>query len=93
MSHADTDSSSSLGYLAGFILGGLCLGFGIRSLYPSFGWSQAPCLNCDLENIGFSGLDNIGLLAAADYSIGLIVLGILVLVGLNAGAWRRTHGY
>ena len=93
MSHADPDSPSSLVHLAGFILGGLCLGFGIRSLYLSFGWAQAPCLNCDLTHVGFSGLDNIGLLAAADYSIGLIVLGILVLVGLNAGAWRRTHGY
>jgi hypothetical protein len=92
MSHADTDNTSQVAYIAGFIIGGLCLGFGIRSLYLSFGWDRG-CLNCDLANVGFSGLDNIGLLAAADYSIGLIVLGILVLVGLNAGAWRRTHGY
>ena len=40
-----------------------------------------------------SGIDNLGLLPAADYSIGLVVAGVLVLVVLNAGAWRRTGGY
>ena len=48
----------------------------------------------DSDNVYFSsGIDNLGLLPAADYSIGLVVAGVLVLVVLNAGAWRRTGGY
>jgi hypothetical protein len=87
------DREGSLVYLIGLLSGGLILGFGILSLYWSFGWPGHECLNCNLAEVGFSGLDNIALLPAADYSIGLVVAGVLVLVVLNAGAWRRTGGY
>ena len=86
------DTEGSLVYLVGLLAGGLILGFGIRSLYWSFGWPE-DCLNCDLARAGFTGLDNLHLLPAADYSIGLVVAGVLVLVALNAVAWRRTGGY
>ena len=86
------DTEGSLVYLVGLLTGGLVLGFGIRSLYFSFGWPR-DCLNCDLAGVGFTGVDNIKLLPAADYSIGLVVAGVLVLVTLNAVAWRRTGGY
>ena len=92
MANTEADTVSSTTYLAGFIAGGLLLGAGIRSLYWSFGWDRG-CLNCDMASVGFSGLDNLGLLSAADYSVGLVVMGVLLLVGLNAGAWRRTNGY
>jgi hypothetical protein len=88
-----SDREGSLVYLVGLLAGGLILAFGLRSLYWSFGWSGAECLNCDLSSVGSSGVDNLGLLPAADYSIGLVVAGVLVLVVLNAGAWRRTGGY
>lgn len=86
------DTEGTLVYLVGLIAGGLVLGFGVVSLYFSFGWPET-CLNCDLAQVGFTGIDNIKLLPAADYSIGLVVLGVLVLVALNAVAWRRTGGY
>ena len=90
---SSTDREGSLVYLVGLLSGGLILAFGIRSLYWSFGWAAEECLNCDLAGVGSSGVDNLGLLPAADYSIGLVVAGVLVLVVLNAGAWRRTGGY
>jgi hypothetical protein len=86
------DTEGSLVYLVGLLAGGLVLGFGVRSLYFSFGW-PTNCLNCDFTQVGFSGVDNLRLLPAADYSIGLVVAGVLVLVALNAVAWRRTGGY
>jgi hypothetical protein len=87
------DREGSLVYLVGLLVGGLILAFGIRSLYFSFGWPGRECLNCHLDQVGASGLDDLQLLPAADYSIGLVVAGVLVLVVLNAGAWRRTGGY
>lgn len=87
-----SDREGSLVYLVGLLAGGLILAFGLRSLYWSFGWTR-NCLNCDLAAVGSNGIDNLGLLPAADYSIGLVVAGVLVLVVLNAGAWRRTGGY
>ncbi|MCB9685239.1 MAG: hypothetical protein H6738_06540 [Alphaproteobacteria bacterium] len=91
--HAGEQEESNIVYLVGLLAGGLVLGFGIRSLYWSFGWGGGECLNCDLRKVGFDGIDNLGLLPAADYSIGLVVAGVLILVVLNAGAWRRTGGY
>lgn len=88
-----TEPEGSLVYLVGLLAGGLILGFGLRSLYWSFGWREDSCLNCDLTSVGFTGMDNVGLLPAADYSIGMVVMGVLVLVFLNATAWRRTGGY
>ena len=86
------DTEGSLVYLVGLLAGGLVLGFGALSLYYSFGWPH-DCLNCDLSQVGFTGMDNIKLLPAADYSIGLVVAGVLIMVALNAVAWRRTGGY
>jgi hypothetical protein len=83
----------NLDYVVGLLSGGLVLGFGIRSLFWSFGWSGGECLNCDLARVGYDGIDNLSLLPAADYSIGLVVLGVMMLITLNATAWRRTGGY
>ncbi|MEQ1505291.1 MAG: hypothetical protein ABMB14_23875 [Myxococcota bacterium] len=79
--------------LAGLLLGGLVLAFGIRSFYWSFGWAGHECLNCDLSSIGNTAIDDLSFLPAADYSFGFTVAGVLMLVILNAGAWRRTGGY
>ena len=84
---------SNLDYVVGMVSGGLVLGFGLRSLYWSFGWADGECLNCDIARSGWTGIDNLGLLPAADYSIGLVVLGVMMLIVLNATAWRRTGGY
>lgn len=95
MSESSTpqDTEGGLVYLFGLLAGGLILGFGLRSLYWSFGWREGECLSCDFASIGFTATDNLSLLPAADYSIGMVVAGVLVLVYLNANAWKRTGGY
>lgn len=90
--HTD-DESSSLLFMGGLVLAGLALGYGVRTLYWSIGWPGHPCLNCDLANVGASGIDDLGWLPAADYSIGFVVGGVLLMLYLNATAWRRTGGY
>ena len=94
MSEPKAEGGSNLVYIIGLLGGGLVLGFGIKSLYGSFGWAGGT-LNGEgaFRTIGFSGVDNIGLLPAADYSIGMVVAGVLALVVLNATAWKRTGGY
>ena len=92
MGVSNQETGNNLWYLFGLLGGGLILGFGIMWLPWSFGWKEG-CLNCDLGGTGFTGLDNLSPLPAADYSLGMVVFGVLTLVALNAGAWRRTGGY
>ena len=85
-------------YLFGLIGAGVLLGTGIVGLFYSFGFdagqeSYRTPLNSDAAAVGFNGLDNIGLLSAGEFSIGLVVAGILLMVILNAGAWKSTNGY
>lgn len=75
-----------------FLFGGLCVGVGILNLYWSFG-APSGDLNLNVAQIGFSGLDDITTLPPVDYSIPLVVLGLLSLVYANAIAWRHTGGY
>jgi len=87
------EQEGNLAYLVGLLTGGLILGFGILSLYWSFGWRTDSCLNCDITSVGYTGMDNLSTLPAADYSIGMVVFGVLILVVLNARAWKVTGGY
>lgn len=97
------ETDGNLLYTAGLLGGGLVLGFGVLALPRSFGWVGGDCpqygegmpmgLNCDFEAIGYSAIDNLGTLPASDYSIGMIVAGFLLMVAINASAWRRTGGY
>ncbi len=85
-------------YLFGLIGAGVLLGTGIVGLFYSFGFdagqeSYRTPLNTDFAQVGFSGLDNIGLLTAGEFSIGLVVAGLLIMVVLNASAWKSTGGY
>lgn len=92
MASTSTTEESSMLYTFGLLGGGLTLGFGIVSLYWSFG-VPGTAINQDFALVGFSAIDNLRLLDAADYSIGLVVLGVLIMVLLNAIAWKRTGGY
>lgn len=87
---ANSNESNSL-YLL-LVPAGLSLGLGVILLYYSFGWEESH-LNQNLAGAGFTGLDNIGPLSAVDFSIGLIVLGLVTMVFLNANAWKYTDGY
>lgn len=88
----ETNEQGNIVYLIGLLAGGLCLGFGLLSLLYSFG-APFGSLNQHFEIVGFSGLDDLWLLPAADYSIGFIVAGLMAMVLLNATAWKRTGGY
>lgn len=79
-------------YLGLFLVGGLCTGAGILNLYWSFG-RETGTLNSDHATVGFSGMDDIQLLQAADFSIPLVVVGFCCLVIANATAWKETDGY
>ena len=89
--HAHNDEPNTM-YIGGLLASGLMIGFGIVHLYFSFGWEGGP-LNQDFGGVGFSGLDNLSLLPASNYSIGMIVAGVIDMVWLNANAWKRTDGY
>ncbi|MBX2803619.1 MAG: hypothetical protein KTR31_38430 [Myxococcales bacterium] len=96
MSASSSDvAEGNIWYLLGLLTGGLVLGFGVMNLPYSFGRTgpKGNCFNCEQAVTGFSAIDNITTLPAADYSIGMVVAGLLMLVALNAGAWRRTGGY
>jgi hypothetical protein len=101
--HATHDESDELNlpHLVALLGGGITVGFGAVNLFWAFGWNGADQarnapripMNTDTNGVGWSGLDNITLLASADYAIPLIVTGALVMVIANATAWRKTGGY
>lgn len=79
-------------HLALLIFGGLCAGFGVVNLYYSFGWAGGD-LNSNHALVGFSGLDNIGLLPSSSLAIPAVVIGALCMIIANATAWKETDGY
>lgn len=80
-------------HLALFLIGGVCLGSGIVSLYGAFGWPGGTALNGDFATIGFSALDNLTMLPGAEVAVVLVVVGLVCLIYGNATAWRETAGY
>ena len=90
--HPAPTNDTQPAHLALFVLGGLCLGTGIVNLYWSFGAPTGP-LNGDYRAVGFTGLDNLMSFAASDYSIPLVVVGLVCLVYGNSIAWKHTGGY
>ena len=78
-------------YLA-LVIAGVLIGSGVIALYFSFG-ADGWELGQDFARSGFTGLDDLGPLPASSFSIGLIATGIVMMVGLNASAWRNTGGY
>jgi hypothetical protein len=90
--HAAPKNETHPLHLGLLLFGGLCLGTGILNLYYSFGWEGGD-FNSDFGQVGFSGLDNISLLPAADFAIPMVVVGALCLIVANATAWRETDGY
>jgi hypothetical protein len=95
---SETTTEEDGGLLHIFLLlgGGLCIGFGVVNLYFAFGYEvdgERVGLNQDLTSVGFSGLDNISRLAAADFAIPMIIVGVVLMIIANATAWKKTGGY
>lgn len=88
----ERNEQGNLIYTFGLPIAGVILGFGLLSLLWSFGSPAGP-LNQTFEVVGWTGNDDLWLLPPADYSIGLIVAGMMAMVLLNATAWKRTGGY
>lgn len=92
-SHEPSDTRDTHPFHLVMLLGGgLTLGTGLINLYYSFGWTGGD-FNSNFELVGFSGLDEIGLLSTSTLSIPLVVVGALMLVVANATAWKETGGY
>lgn len=93
--------SANLVHLGLIIGGGLSVGVGILNLYWGFGHvpagvsesAQRIAFSDDFTAVGFSGLDNINILSSAHIAVPLIALGLVMMIGANATAWRRTGGY
>lgn len=92
MSSESKASDGNLLYILGLPGGGLLLGFGVLLLYYSFGYEGGNMAD-HLNELGASGVDQLALLDAADYSIGMVVAGAVFMIFLNAGAWKHTGGY
>jgi len=91
-SHESHDENRIHGTQLGMLLiGGLMTGTGLLNLYFSFGWVGGD-FNSDFSQVGFSGLDEIGLLPTSTWAIPLVVLGALMMVIANATSWRQTDG-
>jgi len=86
-----TNAPGQMKYLA-LVPAGVLLASGILLLYYSFGWDGGP-LNQDIGGVGYSGLDNLALQWGADFSFGFIAFGLIIMVALNANAWKHTDGY
>ena len=97
MSASHTEEKPNTLFAVAYPIAGLLLGFGIVNLYFSFGVDDGNGGRAEMADnlgtIGFHGFDNIGLLPASDYAIGLVVVGALTLIGMNWMAWRFTNGY
>ncbi len=79
-------------HFALLLVGGLLVGTGAVNLISAFGWVGGD-INSDFSQVGFSGLDQIGLLPGADLALPLVVVGALCLIIANANAWKQTGGY
>jgi hypothetical protein len=87
-------------YIALFLVGGLCTGAGVVNLYYCFGSDADSAtdfahqgMNTNLAQVGFSAMDNLRALPAAEFSLPLIIVGVACLVLANANAWKETDGY
>ena len=75
-----------------WIVGGLLCATGIMTLLFSFGAPYGD-VSTSIAQAGWDGIDDIAVTGRAKLAFGCLFLGIPILVGLNATAWRKTGGY
>jgi hypothetical protein len=75
-----------------WILGGLFTSFGVLSLLFSFGapWGD---IATGLDHAGFDAMGDVATTARFGVAAICIAIGLPILVGLNATAWKQTDGY
>ncbi len=85
-----------------WVSGGVCCAIGLLSLIYSFGptYTEGNCpspscagINTALSLAGWDAMADIGLKDPAFIAIPMLGLGMMVLVGMNAVAWKQTGGY
>ena len=84
-----------------WLLGGLSCAIGVLCLLFSFGTPYAnPGMehwNTDmattLSSVGWDAVGDVGALSPAPVAFLCLALGLPILVGLNATAWKKTGGY
>lgn len=81
-----------------WIVGGLLVATGIMSLLFSFGafgavGSDENDMARNLSTLGWDAIHHIAPTSMAPVAFGCIFLGVPILIGLNATAWKKTGGY
>ena len=80
-----------------WILGGLLCAIGAMSLLFSFGAAldgkPVGDMATSLNAVGWDGVGDVTALSAAPLAMLGLALGLPILVGLNATAWKKTGGY
>ena len=76
-----------------WIFGGLCCAVGVLSLLFSFETPFGGDIAQTLSSVGWDAVADVKTTAAFPFAVFGIGLGLRILVGLNATAWRSTGGY
>jgi hypothetical protein len=76
-----------------WIFGGLCCAVGVLCLLFSFETPFGGDMAQTLSAVGWDAVGDVQTTAAFPFAVFGIGLGLPILVGLNATAWRSTGGY
>ncbi|MEC7947203.1 MAG: hypothetical protein VX265_06510 [Myxococcota bacterium] len=75
------------------LIGGACMASGILTLaMGGFGVPGGEVAQV-YSQLGYDGVDNIGLTSNGMIALALCVTGACMMIGANAGAWKETGGY
>lgn len=76
-----------------WIIGGALCATGILSLLFTFQVPFGGDINQTLDRVGWDAMGDITTSSSAPLAFLCLALGIPILVGLNATAWKSTGGY
>jgi hypothetical protein len=76
-----------------FAVGGLLVGAGILAAVTGGFGMEAGATALVFDNLGYDGLDNLQMNNQGMMSIGLFLVGAVLMISANATAWKETGGY
>ena len=76
-----------------FAVGGLLVGSGILAAVTGGFGMEAGATALVFENLGYDGMDNLKMNNQGMMSIGLFLVGAVLMISANATAWKETGGY